>query len=60
MYNKKNIDNSMKKLTGSIWALVVCFILLLGTTFAWFTDTASTNVNKIQAGTLDVALQIKR
>ena len=30
-----------------------------GTTFAWFTDTASTGVNKIQAGTLDVALEMK-
>ena len=30
--------------------------MLVGTTFAWFTDTASTGVNKIQAGTLDVQL----
>ena len=28
----------------------------VGTTFAWFTDTASTGVNKIQAGNLDVKL----
>lgn len=53
-----NSKSTKKKLTGSIWALVVCFILLLGTTFAWFTDTASTNVNKIQAGELDVALEM--
>ena len=26
--------------------------MLVGTTFAWFTDSASTAVNKIQAGTL--------
>lgn len=32
--------------------------MLLGTTFAWFTDSASTAVNKIQAGTLDVALEM--
>ena len=30
--------------------------MLIGTTFAWFTDTASTAVNKIQAGTLDIQL----
>ena len=30
--------------------------MLIGTTFAWFTDTASTGVNKIQAGNLDVKL----
>lgn len=28
--------------------------MLIGTTFAWFTDTATTAVNKIQAGTLDI------
>ena len=28
--------------------------MLIGTTFAWFTDTASTGVNKIQAGNLKV------
>ena len=35
-------------------ALVMCVVMLAGTTFAWFTDTASTGVNKIQAGNLDV------
>ena len=40
----------------SLTSLVLCFAMLLGTTFAWFTDTASTAVNKIQAGTLDVQL----
>ena len=33
--------------------------MLVGATFAWFTDTASTGVNKIQAGNLDVALEMK-
>ena len=33
--------------------------MLIGSTFAWFTDTASTGVNKIQAGTLDIELQMK-
>ena len=35
-------------------ALVMCVVMLVGTTFAWFTDTASTGVNKIVAGNLDV------
>ena len=30
--------------------------MLVGTTFAWFTDTASTGVNTIQAGTLKIQL----
>ena len=48
-----------KTLRGSLFALFLCIILLIGTTFAWFTDTASTGVNKIQAGNLDVGLQMQ-
>ena len=40
-------------------AMVLCLAMLVGATFAWFTDTASTGVNKIQAGNLDVALEMK-
>lgn len=47
-----------RALLTSITALVMCVVMLAGTTFAWFTDTASTNVNKIQAGKLDVALEM--
>ena len=43
-----------KALRGSLLALFLCIVLLIGTTFAWFTDTASTGVNKIQAGNLKV------
>ena len=43
-----------KALRGSLLALFLCIVLLIGTTFAWFTDTASTGVNKIQSGNLDV------
>ena len=48
-----------KALRGSLFALFLCIVLLIGTTFAWFTDTASTGVNKIQAGNLKVGLQYK-
>ena len=48
-----------RALLTSVMALVMCVVMLVGTTFAWFTDTASTGVNKIQAGNLDVALQMK-
>lgn len=43
-----------RALLTSITALVMCVVMLVGTTFAWFTDTAKTNVNKIQAGNLKV------
>ena len=45
-------------LTVSIMAMLLCVAMLVGTTFAWFTDTASTAVNKIQSGNLDVALEM--
>lgn len=43
-------------LLSSVVALLLCFTMLIGTTFAWFTDNASSSVNKIQAGTLDIQL----
>ena len=48
-----------RALLTSVMALVMCVVMLVGTTFAWFTDTASTGVNKIQAGNLDVKLEYK-
>ena len=44
----------------SIMAMLLCVAKLVGTTFAWVTDTASTAVNKIQAGTLDIELQYQK
>ncbi len=40
----------------SFTSLLICFAMLVGSTFAWFTDTATTGVNKIQAGNLDILL----
>ena len=53
MNNKKT---TKRALLSSVMAIVLCLAMLIGTTFAWFTDSASTAVNKIQAGTLDVQL----
>ena len=38
----------------SFTSLLICFAMLVGSTFAWFTDTATTGVNKIVAGNLKV------
>ena len=46
--------STKRALLTSVLALLMCVAMLIGTTFAWFTDTASTAVNKIQAGNLDV------
>ncbi len=56
MANGKSLKRA---LLSSAFSLIICVAMLIGTTFAWFTDTASTAVNKIQAGNLDVALQMK-
>ncbi len=42
----------------SFTSLLLCFAMLAGSTFAWFTDTATTGVNQIKSGTLDVGLEM--
>ena len=54
-----NRKSTKRALLGSVMAMVLCLAMLVGATFAWFTDTASTGVNKIQAGKLDVALEMQ-
>ena len=43
----------------SLISLLLCSTMLIGSTFAWFTDSAATSVNKIEAGRLDVQLEYK-
>lgn len=57
MNNKKT---TKRALLSSVMAIVLCLAMLIGTTFAWFTDSASTAVNKIQSGKLDVALEMQK
>ena len=52
-----NQKATKRALLTSVMALVMCVVMLVGTTFAWFTDTASTGVNKIQAGNLDIEVE---
>ena len=49
--------STKRALISSTLALLMCVAMLIGTTFAWFTDTASTGVNKIQAGNLDLKVE---
>ena len=55
----RNRKSTKRALLGSVMAMVLCLAMLVGATFAWFTDTASTGVNKIQAGNLDVVLEMQ-
>lgn len=52
--------STKRALLTSVLALLMCVTMLIGTTFAWFTDSASTAVNKIQSGNLDVALEMQK
>ena len=52
-----NSKSTKRALLTSVLALLMCVTMLVGATFAWFTDTASTGVNKIQAGNLDIEVE---
>ena len=45
--------STKKALIASLLAFVLCFSMLVGSTFAWFTDTVNSDVNAIVAGNLD-------
>ena len=49
--------STKRALVSSALAVLMCLAMLIGTTFAWFTDTASTGVNKITSGNLHVEIQ---
>ncbi len=46
--------STKRALITSALAILMCVAMLISTTFAWFTDTASTGVNKIVSGNLKV------
>ena len=52
-----NQKTTKRTLLFSVLAIVLCIAMLIGTTFAWFTDTASTGVNKIVSGNLKVGFE---
>jgi len=51
-----NTKNTKRALLSSVLALFLCFAMLLGTTYAWFTDSVTSDGNIIKSGTLDVEL----
>jgi predicted ribosomally synthesized peptide with SipW-like signal peptide len=54
---KKN--NTKRALLMSGLALLMCISMLVGSTFAWFTDSVTSGNNIIMSGTLDVVLEYK-
>ena len=51
-----NSKQTKKALLSSVIALVLCLSMLIGTTFAWFTDSVESGLNEIKAGNLDIEL----
>ena len=51
------LKSKKSALLMSFTSLLICFAMLAGSTFAWFTDTATTGVNKITSGNLHVEIQ---
>ena len=51
--------STKRALISSALAILMCVAMLIGTTFAWFTDTASTGVNKIVSGNLDIEVEYR-
>ena len=50
------MQKTKKKLLLSVLSLVLCFALLAGTTFAWFTDSVTSANNIITSGNLDIEM----
>lgn len=53
---KKVALKTRHALLMSMISLMTCFAMLLGSTFAWFTDSVTSGVNRIVSGNLDVEL----
>lgn len=55
-----NSKNTKRALLASVLSMMLCMAMLVGTTFAWFTDSVTSSGNKIQAGNLKIALDSLR
>ena len=49
-----NKKETKRTLLVSVMALLLCSTMLIGSTFAWFTDAAATSVNRMEAGRLQI------
>ena len=52
-----NSKNTKRALLASVLSVVLCVAMLIGSTFAWFTDSVTSGKNQIVAGNLDVELE---
>lgn len=54
-----NTKSTKRALLVSVMAMVICFTMLLGTTFAWFTDSETSTNNVIKSGKLEIKFEYK-
>ncbi len=54
-----NSKHTKRALLASVLSVVLCCAMLIGSTFAWFTDSVTSSGNKIQAGNLNIDLLVK-
>ena len=52
-----NTKQTKRALLTSVMALFLCFAMLLGTTYAWFSDSVTSANNIIKSGNLDIVLE---
>ena len=52
-----NVKTKKRAIMASGLSLVLCVAMLVGSTFAWFTDSVTSRGNIIQSGTFDVAME---
>ncbi len=50
--------NTRRALIASVLSLLVCISMLVGTTFAWFTDSVTSAGNKIMSGNLNIDMSV--
>lgn len=50
-----NTKTTKRALLSSVTAMLICVAMLIGTTFAWFTDKVTSSGNIIKSGRLDIS-----
>ena len=55
-----NRKTTRRALVLSLLSLLLCCSMLVGTTFAWFTDSVTSGNNQIVAGNLDIELEYSK
>ena len=54
-----NRKTTKRAIIASVMAMILCFAMFVGTTYAWFTDSVTSTGNKVVAGTLKIDLELK-